>query len=309
MITKKISRLVVVALMLCVLMSSCAFAARLAPKAIHGGVLSYLGTTEDEFQQAVDGFSKMLPAFTFSTHNSPEMEDTIALLVAFRDNRHVIHFYENLTSMLMALEAGRVDEISLPESTARYIMKNDPDYRILFTIRMPSAISFGFRAEDTALCEEFSKAIAAMKEDGTLKAIEEKYINSSATPEAVAFENFGDDAGTVTVAVTGDMPPIDFIAADGQPAGYNTAVLSELGKRMKKNIKLINIEAGARSSALVSGKADVIFWYRSTKGMVISEESGFKGENPINAAMKDATEGVILSTPYYEWERSLMITK
>lgn len=308
MVTKKTFRFVVAMLMLCALMSSGAYAA-LAPRAIHGGVLSYLGTTEDEFQSAVDKLSKMLPAFAFGT-NSIGNGDIIDLLTAFRDHRHIIHFYDSLTSMLMALNSGRVDEISLPESTARYVMRSDPAYRILFTIRMPSAISFGFRAEDTGLCGDFSKVIEAMKEDGTLKALEEKYINNAdKNPEAVAFENFGEDAGKITIAITGDMPPIDFVAEDGNPAGYNTAVLSEIGKRLKKNINVINIEAGARSSALVSGKADVIFWYRSTKGMDIPEETGFKGENPLNAAMKDSTEGVILSTPYYEWERSLMITK
>ena len=117
-----------------------------------------------------------------------------------------------------------------------------------------------------------------------------------------------DDADKITVAVTGDMAPIDFIAEDGQPAGYNTAVLSEIGKRMKKNIEMINIEAGARSAALASGKADVIFWYRTTKGMTITEDDS-KIENPINSVIKDSGENVIISVPYYEWERTLMLTK
>ena len=303
---KKFSCLIIAILILCMVISSCAFAARKGNNSIHGGVLGYLGTNEDEFQKSVDDFSKTLPNFVFS--NTPALQDYVKVLIAFRDNRHVIHFYDNLTSMLMALEAGRVDEISLPESTARYIMKNDPEYSILFAIHMPSSISFGFRADDTELCEEFNKAIAAMKEDGTLKAIEEKYINPEVVPEAVAFEKF-DDAGKITIAVTGDMPPVDFVAENGQPAGYNTAVLSEIGKRLKKNIETINIEAGARSSALVSGRADVIFWYRSTKGMTIPEEAGFTGENPLNSVMKDSNEGVILSAPYYEWERTLMLTK
>ena len=306
---KNFYRLIIISLIISVLLSSCAFAARKGGiNSVHGGVLNYLGTTEDEFQAALDKLTEMLPAFSFGAPQGALYQDVVKMLTAFRDNRHVIHFYDNLTSMLMALEAGRVDEISLPESTARYIMKSDPEYRILFAIRMPSAISCGFRADDTALCEEFNKAIASMKEDGTLKAIEEKYINADNTSEAVAFEKF-EDAAKITVAVTGDMPPIDFVAADGTPAGYNTAVLSEIGKRLKKNIEIINIEAGARSSALISKRADVIFWYRSTKGMTIPEELEFKGENPLNAVMKDAAEGVILSVPYYEWERTLMITK
>ena len=306
---KNFYRLITVALIISVLFSSCAFAARKSGiNSVHGGVLNYLGTNEDEFQKAVDELSELLKAYSFAASNLAAHQDVIEMLIAFRDHRHVIHFYDNLTSMLMALEAGRVDEISLPESTARYVMKNDPEYRIIFAIRMPSSISCGFRAEDTALCEEFNKAIASMKEDGTLKALEEKYIKAENTSEAAAFEKF-EDAGKITVALTGDMPPIDFIAADGTPAGYNTAVLSEIGKRLKKNIEIISVEAGARSAALTSGRADVVFWYRSTKGMTIPAEFDFKGDNPVNAVVKDATEGVILSAPYYEWQKTLMITK
>ncbi len=306
---KNFYRVVIVALMVSVLFSSCAFAARKGGlNHVHGGVLNYLGTTEDEFQNALDELTAMLPAFSLSMFDVPENQDFVTMLTAIKENRHVIHFYDNLTSMLMALEAGRVDEISLPESTAKYIMKSDPEYRILFTIRMPSAISCGFRAEDKELCAEFSKAIASMKEDGTLKALEEKYINAENISEAAAFEKF-EDAGKITVAVTGDMPPMDFVASDGKPAGYNTAVLSEIGKRLKKNIEIISVEAGARSSALTSGRADVIFWYRSTKGMTFPKEIEIKGENPVNAVMKDANEGVILSEPYYEWQRTLIITK
>jgi ABC-type amino acid transport substrate-binding protein len=139
-----------------------------------------------------------------------------------------------------------------------------------------------------------------MKEDGTLKKLGEKYINPDVTPEAVAFENF-EGADKITVAVTGDMPPIDFVAENGKPAGYNTAVLSEIGKRLKKNIEVISIESGARSSALVSGRADIIFWYKTTKGLGLPDPS----KDPV----KDSTEGVILSVPYYEWERTLLLTK
>ena len=303
---KNFSRSLILALVLCVFVSSCACAA--ISKSIHGGMLAYLGTTEDEFQQATDQLHDLLKAYSFAL-NPAAVQEYVEVLIAMRDDRHVIHFYDNLTSMLMALNAGRVDEISLPEAVARYIMRKGEGYRVLFTIFMPSSISFGFRAEDTGLCEDFNKAIAAMKEDGTFKALEEKYIkNAEENPAAVEFSKI-DGAGTITVAVTGDMPPIDYVDGSGKAAGYNTAVLAELGKRMNKNIALLNIEAGARSAALTSKRADVIFWYRNTQGITIPEETGFKGTNPINSVMKDSNEGVILSEPYYEWEKTLMLTK
>ena len=103
---KKFYRLILVALMISVLFSSCAFAARKeGVNHVHGGVLNYLGTTEDEFQNALDELTAMLPAFSLSMFDVPENQDFVTMLTAIKENRHVIHFYDNLTSMLMALDA------------------------------------------------------------------------------------------------------------------------------------------------------------------------------------------------------------
>ena len=104
--------------------------------------------------------------------------------------------------------------------------------------------------------------------------------------------------------MTGDMPPIDLIAADGSPTGYNTAVLSEIGRRLKKNIQIISVDTGGRSAALSSQRADVVFWYRSTEGIRMPRKLN---ENPMKGVMKDTLEGVILSTPYYEWDTDVVI--
>ncbi|MBQ7155223.1 MAG: hypothetical protein IJR85_06685 [Synergistaceae bacterium] len=52
------------------------------------------------------------------------------------------------------------------------------------------------------------------------------------------------------VAITGDIPPMDRILANGQPAGFNTALLSELGRRTHTNFELVSVSAGARQAAI-----------------------------------------------------------
>ena len=285
-------------------LSSSAIAERRRSRRVHTiGLLGYLGTDAETFQEKVDEFQKLLKA----APPNKGTDDIARLLNSFRKSKYEIRFYDSLINLILALDSDKVKEISVPEHTARYLMMNDPDYIILFTVRMPSTISFGFRNDDKALCNEFNRAILAMKNNGTLKALKDKYINNpQTTPEAVEFKKFA-GAGTIKVAVTGDMPPIDYVAEDGSPAGYNTAVLSEIGKRLKKNIEVQSIGAGARTSSLMSGRADVIFWYRSTKGIDTSSEPAIK-DNPLNSAMNDSSEGVLLSEPYYEWENNMILT-
>ena len=67
---------------------------------------------------------------------------------------------------------------------------------------------------------------------------------------------------------------------------------------------LINIDSGGRSAALLSGRADVVFWYRTTESTVDNLE-----EDPLEEMLKDNTEGVILSVPYYFWNTEFVISK
>lgn len=81
------------------------------------------------------------------------------------------------------------------------------------------------------------------------------------------------------------MPPLDYIAPDGTPAGFNTALLAEIGKRLKVNVELVNINYGARIAALASGRADGVFLFQS------ENTSGMKGY--------DSMAGIKLTEPYY----------
>ncbi|MBQ7733716.1 MAG: transporter substrate-binding domain-containing protein [Synergistaceae bacterium] len=295
------------ALILVLVLCSVSFAAE-SPK-IEAGLLTYLGTTEDEFQVALDELRKSLaPLLPSNDENDPnggwvEGDRLEGFILDLAKTRRVVHFYNSLLEMQMALRARKIDEVNLPEAVGMYLISNNTNYEVKFSLNMmPSTISFGFKAGNTKLQKEFNTAINAMRKDGTLKTLATKYINTTREPAVAKFTNFK-GAETIKVAVTGDLPPIDYIAADGRPTGYNTAILSEIGKRIKKNIRLISVDAGGRSAALASDRADVVFWYRSTEGLKLSP----KNAKILKGVMKDSHEGVILSVPYYEWDTDLVI--
>ncbi len=206
-------------------------------------------------------------------------------------------FYDSLTSLVMGLNAGEVDEISLPEPVAEYVMNVNSGLEVASIVRTPAAsLALGFRKDiDPTLRDKINKALRAMNAEGSFTILRAKYINQPGLndPEPVKFYHF-DRANTLKVAVTGDMPPIDFIAADGTPAGFNTAVLAELADRMQVNIQLVNIDSGARAAALASKRVDVVFWFASYKDFDVQP---------------DVPEGVVLSEPYYTWKHDLLLKK
>lgn len=180
-------------------------------------------------------------------------------------SNHKTTFYDNLNSMLMGAESKSVDEISVYNSVGKYIMGKNEKFEIAHPdalIELKDSFCFAVLKDNQELKSQLDEALKSIKEDGTLDKLTKEYITDlkpGEEPHAVQFEKF-DGADTIKVAVTGDLPPLDLVLADGQPAGFNTALLAEVGKRLHKNIETIQIDSAARASALTSKKVDLVFW-------------------------------------------------
>lgn len=202
-------------------------------------------------------------------------------------------FFDNLNSMIGALVSGRIAGMALDEFTAEYLLSRTDEYAIYNPPETAPSYNLNFsmllREENVALRDRISEAIEAMKADGTLDALKKRYIDeviAGAEPEAVVPEVF-EGGETLKVAVTGDRPPMDYFSDAGEPIGFNTALVSEVGRRLGMNVEFLSIDTAARALALESGMSDVIFWM----------EAGDFG-NWENADVEDQPEGTVVSTPF-----------
>ena len=225
-----------------------------------------------------------------------KVEDTLDVKIS----SHKPVFFDNLNAMEMALQSKQIDEISTYRSVARYLIAQDPRFEVLkdHSLEFIDSFCFALRDDETELKDSLNKVIGEMQSDGTLDKLTKEYItdiNAENEPPAVELPKF-DGADTIKVAVTGDLPPLDYVGAGGKPAGFNTAVLAEIGNRLSKNIELVNIESGARASALTSKQADVIFWAIVPVSEIIPSDT-------------DKPDGVILTEPYYKDKVVHMIFK
>ena len=216
-----------------------------------------------------------------------KVEDTLDVKIA----SHTPVFFDSLSQMQMALQSGQIAEISTYQSVARYMIAKEPRYSVLkdHSLEFIDSFCFALREDDTELKDSLNKVIREMQDDGTLGKLAKQYItdiNAENEPPAVDMPLFP-SAGTIKVAVTGDLPPLDYVNANGKPAGFNTAVLAEIGNRMLKNIELVDIDSGARAAALESKKADVVFWAIVPVSEIIPSDS-------------DKPTGVALTDPYYK---------
>ena len=196
------------------------------------------------------------------------------------ENPEIIYF-DTLNDMVMALNANQIDAIDLNRTTAEYLCASNDDLVVLldyqdedniltdflFNSLMGFDFSMMLKAEKQDLTDELTDALYSIDEDA-LDEMGETYIAGATNGEIPTVEMpVFEGAETIRVAVTGDLPPMDYVSPDGRPSGFNVAILAELGSRLGVNFELVPISAAARSMALASDQVDAVFWSRSCMGV------------------------------------------
>ena len=116
--------------------------------------------------------------------------------------------YNKFNDAVLALKQGKVDAVIIDNEPGNVFVEQNPDIIMLdedFAVE-DYAIALAKGSELTA---KFNEAIAAIKENGTLQAILDKYINDVegatgyVTPEGTEYPN-----GTLTMATNAYFPPL-----------------------------------------------------------------------------------------------------
>ena len=200
-------------------------------------------------------------------------------------------FYDSMTDMVMGLNRGDIAVLETDQNTVRYIVSRNDHITGRPPYMNPNTLVFCMllRAEDTELRDQISDCIAGMTEDGTIGTLQQAHIENviaGEEPGAIEPEVFP-GAGTIRVAVTGDRPPMDYVSAGGQPSGFNTALITEVAKRLNMNVELVSVTCPARGIALATGICDIVFW------MEVGDFENWEGAN-----LEDQPENTIVTAPY-----------
>ncbi|MEG1945499.1 MAG: transporter substrate-binding domain-containing protein [Lachnospiraceae bacterium] len=174
--------------------------------------------------------------------------------------------YNSLTTLLAAVNGGKADMIQVPGIVSEYIRSTDPKLTEVPNKRNESIFfKFAFKKDNTADRDLLNSGLTTLTTNGTLAALEAKYITANVVDSSEVVLPKTDGAKTIKVGVTGDIPPMDYVSADGKPSGFNVALLAALGSELKINFELVTIEADARLIALEQGTVDMLFWMRSNE--------------------------------------------
>jgi ABC-type amino acid transport substrate-binding protein len=213
-------------------------------------------------------------------------------------------FVDSLTDGLLMLRSGKVDVLDFPAFNSRYLAQRNRDLFVYNTDGWKSSTHILFSLALKDQFEKVNSAVKAMNQDGAMQKLKEKWILNlpvGEEPSGGAIQRI-EGAATLKVGISGDEPPLDYIAADGTPGGFNVAMLSEISQRSGLNIEMVTVNSGARFAALKSGKIDAFLWQTG-------DISDLGAVAPVTETMKLGDAEFLKTESYLETNDTALVLK
>jgi polar amino acid transport system substrate-binding protein len=178
------------------------------------------------------------------------------------------------------LGAGKIDAFVSGEPRARSILPLYPQFIQIPEYLTHTDYAFFFPARRREVSEAFSRQIRTMKKNGTLKALQNKWM-SPASASAV-LPATPDDApyGVLRMGVLIDREPFACIR-NGQLAGYELEVAERAAWSMGYLVEFVRLTPDEVERALVDGKVDFVASEINTKntssGKLVYSEPHYHG--------------------------------
>ena len=173
--------------------------------------------------------------------------------------------FDSFGFAVQALIAGDIDGVVMDDVAGQgYVGVNSADIKLLDDELVSDELGFIF-AKDSELVEPFNMALASMREDGALDAINAKWF-PPADDEAMTLPDLG--GRTVTVAVENAYPPFNVLNEEtGEGEGWDYDTLGEICARLNCAPEYIETSWEGLIVAVSNGEYDM-----AADGITITEE-------------------------------------
>ena len=167
------------------------------------------------------------------------------------------------TDAIVTLNNGGVDAVVIDKNPAENFVANNKDKLKLVeddTSTEEYAIAVG--KGDTELLKKINSGLAKIKEDGTFDELVAEYIGGDTEEEPASEAEF-----TINVGTNAEFPPFEYINDEGEPDGFDMAVIKAIGKAEGFDVKITNMEFKSLIASLSTGSLDAVI-----AGMTVTEE-------------------------------------
>ncbi len=170
-------------------------------------------------------------------------------------------YFNDLSSMIVALEGGKVDAVGVDEPVGRLLEAQFPR---LHLVPEPVCVDqYGFAiTKGNPLGPKASAVIRKLKADGTLKVMQERWFNASdegkAMPALDYRPDFDGSGGVLRFNHDNVNVPMCYVGPDGGSLGYDVELAARIAYELNMVFQPTPASFGGLLETLMARKADMV---------------------------------------------------
>ena len=167
-------------------------------------------------------------------------------------------YFPSVSDGVTALVSGTIDAISCDILTARALIAENPQLTYLDEALavMPSALAFAQSDSGRALCGEMNAFLEKLKAEGTLAALQDKWLSPNAGDYELDMSGFAENGRTLTLATSCSGKP-NVYYYNGKLTGYEAEIAYLFCREYGYRLDVQVVDFSGVIPGLVSGKYDL----------------------------------------------------
>ena len=166
-------------------------------------------------------------------------------------------YYDDATTSFLALQSGAIDAVAHDMPIARLAAARHPDLAIFPEVVAPDTYGLGLQ-KDSPLTDQISAIIERYAQDGTLDALQEKWMSADDSKKTIDVGEYDAPNGTLHYAHDSTLEPMSYVGGNGQSLGYEVELVTLIAKELGMKLEITQSTFNSLIQMLISGRADIV---------------------------------------------------
>ena len=219
--------------------------------------------------------------------------------------------YKKGTDAVVTLKNGAVDAVKIDDNPAKQFVKQDPDTLTAFAdTTSTEEYAIAVQKGDKELLDKINDGLQKIRDNGTFDALVAQYIGDG--EESAAADG---DKQVLNVGTNAEFPPFEYMDDNGQPDGFDIAVIKAIGEKQGFDVKITNMEFKSLIASLSTGGVDAVIagmtvtperqesvdfsdsYYTATQSIIVQKDSDIKTADDLagkKVAVQEGTTGDLI---------------
>ena len=165
-------------------------------------------------------------------------------------------FYPSLAECVAAVEASKADAAVQLSYCCQLAVNRRPGTVTLLPEPVADVSEGFFFQKGSSLTEKFNELIERFGEDGTLAALEEKWVAADESGKTLPAQDWDAPNGTLKFVTSGVIEPFSYVGEGGKAKGYDVELALLIARELGYHLKVSTAPMDSIFAEVDSGKAD-----------------------------------------------------